>query len=61
VKNASMSGTNGQGLRLETIRIKLSGTDADKYDIYYQVHAQNFGLLVTLVAFYYIAKNQNKV
>ncbi len=38
-----MSGTEGQALRLEAIQIKLTGTNADNFDIYYQVHAQNVG------------------
>lgn len=38
-----MSGTYAQSLRLEAIQIKLTGTDTDKYDIYYQVHAENIG------------------
>lgn len=38
-----MSGTTGQGLRLEAVSITLSGADADKYDVVYAVHAQNFG------------------
>lgn len=25
--------------------LKLTGKDADKYDIYYRVHAQNYGWL----------------
>lgn len=43
--NGVMSGTEGLGYRLEAIQIKLTGADADKFDIYYQVHAQNFGWL----------------
>lgn len=43
--NGVMSGTEGLGYRLEAIQIKLTGVDADKFDIYYQVHAQNFGWL----------------
>jgi uncharacterized protein YjdB len=43
--NGDMSGTSGKALRLEAIQIKLTGTDADKCDIYYQVHAQNYGWL----------------
>lgn len=39
------SGTSGQSLRLEAIRINLSGSDADLFDIYYRVHAQNLGWL----------------
>lgn len=38
-----MSGTEGLGYRLEAIQIKLTGADASKFDIYYRVHAQNFG------------------
>lgn len=41
--NDVMSGTEGLSYRLEAIQIKLTGTDADKFDIYYQVHAQNIG------------------
>ena len=43
--NGMMSGTSGLGYRLEAIQIKLTGTDASKLDIYYRVHAQNFGWL----------------
>ena len=39
------SGTEGLGYRLEAIQIKLTGTDAEKFDVYYQVHAQNMGWL----------------
>lgn len=41
--NGMMSGTTGLGYRLEAIQIKLTGEDASKFDIYYRVHAQNFG------------------
>ncbi|RGU70842.1 hypothetical protein DWW32_08625 [Holdemanella biformis] len=40
-----MSGTSGQSKRLEAIRIKLSGEIANKYDVYYRVHCQDFGWL----------------
>ena len=43
--NGEMSGTQGESKRLEAIQIKLTGADADKFDIYYQVHAQNYGWL----------------
>lgn len=43
--NDDMSGTEGLSYRLEAIQIKLTGSDADKFDIYYQVHAQNMGWL----------------
>lgn len=41
--NGATSGTEGQALRLEAIQINLTGADADKFDLYYQVHAQNIG------------------
>ena len=40
-----MSGTSGRSLRLEAMQLSLSGEMADHYDIYYRVHAQNFGWL----------------
>ncbi|MGV8906173.1 MAG: C39 family peptidase [Acetobacterium sp.] len=40
-----MSGTEGLSLRLEAIQINLTGADANQFDIYYQVHAQNMGWL----------------
>lgn len=41
--NDTMSGTESLSYRLEAIQIKLTGADADEFDIYYQVHAQNIG------------------
>lgn len=43
--NNEISGTTGQSKRVEAIMIKLTGADADKYDIYYRAHAQNLGWL----------------
>lgn len=43
--NGLMSGTSGLSYRLEAIQIKLTGADASKFDVYYQVHAENFGWL----------------
>ena len=40
-----MAGTNGQGKRLEAIRINLYGELANHYDVYYRVHAQSYGWL----------------
>lgn len=37
------SGTEGKGYRLEGIKINLTGADASKFDIQYQVHVQNIG------------------
>ena len=44
-KNDEMSGTSGRALRLEAIQIKLTGEISNHYDIYYRVHAQEFGWL----------------
>lgn len=44
-KNGEMSGTSGESKRLEAICINLTGEMAEHYDIYYRVHAQNFGWL----------------
>ncbi len=38
-------GTSGQGLRMEAIKIQLTGEVANYYDVYYQVHAQSVGWL----------------
>ena len=43
--NGSLSGTEGQCKRLEAIQIKLSGDVAKNYDVYYRVHAQDYGWL----------------
>lgn len=43
--NGVMSGTSGKSLRLEAIQIRLTGEMANRYDVYYQVHAENFGWL----------------
>ncbi len=45
VSDGAMSGTSGRSLRLEAIGIRLTGADAEDYDVYYQVHAQNVGWL----------------
>ena len=44
-KNGEMSGTSGEAKRLEAICVDLTGEMAEKYDIYYRVHAQTFGWL----------------
>ncbi len=41
--NGEMSGTSGQSQRLEGIQIKLTGANAEQFDVYYQVHIQNYG------------------
>lgn len=44
-KNGQTAGTVGKGKRLEAIQIKLTGTNAKKYDVYYRVNMQNYGWL----------------
>ncbi|WP_373483019.1 MBL fold metallo-hydrolase [Acetobacterium sp.] len=43
--DGEMSGTSGLSYRLEAIQIELTGEDASNFDVYYQVHAENFGWL----------------
>ena len=43
--NNELSGTAGKGLRLEAIEIELTDEISKYYDIYYRVHAQNYGWL----------------
>lgn len=45
VNNGNVSGTTGSGKRLEAIKIKLTGDQADAFDVYYRVHAQSHGWL----------------
>jgi hypothetical protein len=45
VENGALSGTVGESLHLEAIKIELTGADTDLFDIYYQVHIQNIGWL----------------
>ena len=44
-KNGEISGTQGEAKRLEAIQIRLTGQMAVHYDVYYRVHAQNYGWL----------------
>ena len=44
-KDGQASGTSGEAKRLEAIKIRLTGADAAKYDVYYRVHAQSYGWL----------------
>lgn len=41
--STQIAGEIGKNKRIEAIKMHLTGTDADKYDIYYRVHASNFG------------------
>ncbi len=42
-KNGELSGTQGEAKRLESIKIKLTGELAEKYDVLYRVHCQTWG------------------
>ena len=43
VSNGALSGTTGKNLRLEALRMNLTGSIAEQYDIYYRTHVQNLG------------------
>lgn len=45
VTTGELSGTEGEARSIEAIKIKLTGEEAEKYDIYYRVHSQNYGWL----------------
>ncbi len=38
-------GTTGQSKRIEAVKFQLTGTLAEKYDVYYRVYSQDFGWL----------------
>ena len=38
-----MSGTSNQGLRLEGIQIRLTGANAELFDVYYEAYTEGFG------------------
>ncbi len=42
-RDGELLGTTGQGLRLEAVKIRLTGEKSSEYDIYYGVHAENYG------------------
>ncbi len=44
-QDGKMAGTSGEAKRLEAICITLTGEMAEKYDVYYRVHAQTYGWL----------------
>ncbi|OUP10055.1 hypothetical protein [Collinsella sp. An2] len=39
------AGSTGRALALEALRVRLTGPDADSYDVWYRVHASNLGWL----------------
>lgn len=42
-RDGEVLGTAGRGLRLEAVKIRLTGEKASEYDVYYGVHAENYG------------------
>ena len=45
MESGKLAGTKGKSLRMEAVKIRLTGEAAKGYDIYYQVHVQNIGWL----------------
>lgn len=45
VSDGANAGTVGKGLRIEAVKIKLSGPIAQKYDVWYRAHVQDYGWL----------------
>lgn len=45
VKNGAIAGTTGRALSVEAVKISLTGSDADKFDIYYRLHVSDKGWL----------------
>lgn len=45
VRNGAVAGLPGQGLRMEAIKIKLTGQLAASYDVWYRLHVQGLGWL----------------
>ena len=43
ISDGGLAGTEGESKRLEGIKIQLTGNIANSYDVYYRVHAQNYG------------------
>ena len=43
IHTAPFTGTTGQGLRLEALRVNLTGELAKSYDVYCRLHVQNIG------------------
>ena len=41
--DGATAGTSGRSLRVEAVKIELTGAAAKQYDVYYRVHAQTFG------------------
>lgn len=45
VANGEVAGTTGKAKPIEAMSIRLTGSMAEKYDIYYRVHSSDFGWL----------------
>lgn len=45
VSDGRMAGTEGKALRVEAIRINLTGENAANYSLYYRAHVENYGWL----------------
>ena len=43
LNEGAFCGTRGQGLRLEALRIRVAGANADRYEVLYQCHVENIG------------------
>ena len=45
VKNGKVAGTEGKSLRLEALKVKLTGAAASAYDVWYRSYVQQYGWL----------------
>ena len=45
VSDGAIAGTSGRSLRVETLRVNLTGDIARSYSVWYRVHSQDFGWL----------------
>lgn len=45
VRDGATSGTTGRNLPIEAVKISLTGSLADRYDVWYRVHVANIGWL----------------
>lgn len=43
VRDGALCGTRGEVKRIEALSVRLESANADKYDVYYRVHAENYG------------------
>lgn len=45
VEDGAVTGTTGKSFRLEALKVRLTGEMDQQYDVYYRVHAQDYGWL----------------